>query len=66
MNMTGIVTTIAGNDNQGSTDGVGSLATFGAPRGIALDEEGNLFVTDCHIFASSDRIRKITKQGSDC
>jgi len=39
MNMTGIVTTIAGNGDYGSTDAVGSLATFKAPRGIALDEE---------------------------
>jgi len=63
--MTGIVTTIAGNGDYGSTDGVGSLATFGAPTGIALDEEGNLFVTDHDhdFFAGGDRIRKITKQG---
>ena len=43
----GVVTTIAGSaGNSGSTDGVGSAARFGSPKGIAVDTAGNLFVAD--------------------
>jgi sugar lactone lactonase YvrE len=52
----GVVTPVAGGSvpTNGIVDGVGNLATFGFPRGIALDASGNLFVGDGYT------IRKIT------
>jgi len=56
----GSVTTLAGvADQQGSTDGTGSLARFFAPRGIAVDRDGNLYVADTH----NCTIRKVTAAG---
>ena len=47
---TGVVTHVAGGDASllasGIVDGVGNQAGFGAPKGIALDANGNLFVGD--------------------
>jgi sugar lactone lactonase YvrE len=39
-------TTLAGYPSVGSADGVGTLSQFSAPRGIAADAHGNLFVAD--------------------
>lgn len=51
----GVVSTIAGTPGvQGSADGIGRAASFTEPRSIALDAQGNLFVTD------GSAIRKIT------
>jgi NHL repeat len=51
----GAVTTIGGTARQqGSADGVGPAAQFEGPSGIAVDNAGNLFVTD------GDRITKGT------
>jgi len=55
----GVVTTLAGlADNDGSTDGTGSDARFSYLFGIAVDNAGNVYVTD-----SSNTIRKITPAG---
>src|SRR6266567_291130 len=55
----GVVTTLAGlADNDGSTDGTGSDARFSYLFGIAVDNAGNVYVTD-----SSNTIRKITSAG---
>jgi hypothetical protein len=44
---TGEVTTLAGSPGQaGSSDGTGGAARFSAPRGIASDGAGNLFVAE--------------------
>lgn len=53
------VSTLAGSGSQGTTDGTGTSATFSVPAGIAVDAEGNAFVTDF----GSHIIRKITPQG---
>ena len=56
----GDVTTFAGSI-QGSQDGVGTAAKFYNPVGIAIDSNGDLFVTDY----LSHRIRKITTSTAD-
>lgn len=63
---TGAVSTLAGSGAAGSDDGVGALATFRAPTGIALDRSGNLYVSDVSGGpggATGGRIRKITPGG---
>ena len=43
----GSVTTVAGRGNVHSTnDGIGKFAGFAAPRGVAVDSHGQVFVTD--------------------
>lgn len=57
---TGVVTTIAGQAGvAGSDNGNGSAALFRYPTGIAVDNNGNLYVTDQGNFM----IRKITPAG---
>ena len=51
----GTVDTIAGNGTVGDTDGIASSAQFDVPIGIALDSNGNIYVSD----SSNNRIRKI-------
>ncbi len=55
----GAVSTFAGTGVAGSDNGSALLATFNQPRGIAIDNLGNLYVTDL----GSHKIRKITPQG---
>src|SRR5262249_9768156 len=44
---TGEVTTVAGKPGTtGSDDGVGSLARFNRPEGLAMDGMGSLFITE--------------------
>lgn len=52
------VTTFSGNSNSASTDGQGVSASFEFPRGLSIDNSGNLYVTDDFIL-----IRKITPTG---
>lgn len=56
---TGIVSTFAGSGRPGSADGKGAEASFNGPNSIAIDEGGNLFVTD----SVNNTIRKITPSG---
>jgi sugar lactone lactonase YvrE len=53
----GSVTTIAGNDNPGATNGAAILAaTFNNPTGLTLDKSGNIYVADM----LNNLIRKIS------
>ena len=55
----GTPTILAGSLDYGYADGQGTSARFHFPFGIALDNEGNLFVTDMFNY----KIRKITPDG---
>ena len=56
----GTVSPFAGSGLPGSSNGVGSSASFNNPRGITIDQQtGNVFVSDY----SNHSIRKITPQG---
>jgi hypothetical protein len=54
----GMVTTLAGG-TQGDADGTGTAASFNQPDDIAIDNLGNLFVTDW----ANHKIRKVTSAG---
>lgn len=55
----GSVTTMAGTGVAGSANGVGTVAQFNAPVGIARDSSGWLYVTE----AASHAVRKIAVDG---
>jgi len=69
----GVVSTLAGSGVAGYADGAGASARFSAPNGVAVDNAGNLFVTDgSNIFpgATGDQpdllnfsVRKVTPAG---
>jgi len=57
---TGAVTSFAGTARRpGSADGMGSVAQFQYPYGVAADKAGNVYVAD----TSNNTIRKITSAG---
>ena len=56
----GMVTTLAGNGNIGSINGISTAATFNGPSGIAVDGAGNVYVAD----AGNNLIRQITPDGT--
>ncbi len=56
----GVVTTLAGTaGSSGTANGTGAAARFNAPRGVAVDASGNVFVAD----TGNHCIRKITSAG---
>lgn len=57
---TGTVTTYAGTNAAGYTDGVGAAARFKTPRGVAVDAQGSVYVADM----SNHCIRKINPEGA--
>ncbi|MFY9554255.1 MAG: IPT/TIG domain-containing protein, partial [Blastocatellia bacterium] len=56
----GVVTTLAGGGTPGLQDGAGSLARFNAPRGLALDTSGNVYVAD----TGNSSVRIVTPSGN--
>lgn len=55
----GVVTTLAGTPGaNGTADGTGAAARFTAPKGIAVDSAGNVYLVD------GSAIRKITPTGT--
>src|SRR3954467_1472404 len=57
----GVVSTIAGSAGvSGSADGTGSTARFNGPQGIAVDANGNVYVTD----RKNATVRKISSAGA--
>lgn len=58
----GLVSTYAGSATFGFKEGVGTDAVFRDPHGIAIDEQGNLFVTDKenHEIRRIDPSRNVT------
>ncbi|MEM2170029.1 MAG: hypothetical protein QW186_09565 [Candidatus Bathyarchaeia archaeon] len=57
----GRVTTIAGTGTAGDTNGAGNVAQFRNPTGVAVDANGNIYVTE----TGGHRIRKIVLTGTD-
>jgi len=56
----GVVTTLAGlAGTSGSTDGTGNAARFYYPRGLGVDNDGNVYVADTY----NHTIRKVTPAG---
>ncbi len=55
----GVVTTLAGSTTSGRADGAGPAASFQYPRGVAVDDRGNVYVADYY----NQMIRKITSAG---
>jgi sugar lactone lactonase YvrE len=54
----GVVSTLAGCQGKtGASDGTGTNALFTSPFAVALDSQGNLFVTD------ANAVRKVTPEG---
>ena len=53
----GVVTTLAGSESSGSTDGTGAAASFSAIVSLSLDSAGNIYVADSY------KIRKVTPAG---
>jgi mucin-19 len=51
----GLVTTVAGNGTSTLADGTGTNAQFNQPKGITVDSDGNVYVSD----TNNGRIRKI-------
>ena len=55
----GVVSTLAGSGSSGSTDGIGTVASFNIPLAVAVDSSGIVYVVDQY----SNKIRKITSAG---
>ena len=59
---TEMASTIAGSREAGLLDGVGTVAHFDNPFGLAIDHDNNIIVADTY----NDCIRRITAAGTVC
>ena len=59
VSLDGLVTTIAGGSGAGREDGPAATARFDAPLGVAVAEDGTVFVADTY----NDSIRRISRDG---
>jgi sugar lactone lactonase YvrE len=55
-----VVSTLAGNGNIGSSNGIDTAASFYFPNSLAVDAAGNVYVTD----DINNLIRKVTPEGT--
>jgi hypothetical protein len=55
----GVVTTLAGGNGKGTSDGTGTAAKFHEPRGLAIDSSGTLYVADYE----NQLVRKVSSAG---
>ena len=55
----GAVTTLAGDGTPGHANGAGAQARFNAPRGVAVDNAGNVYVAD----SGNSSVRRVTPAG---
>ena len=55
----GAVTTLAGDGTPGLLNGAGAQARFNAPRGVAVDNAGNVYVAD----SGNSSVRRVTPAG---
>jgi len=60
IDITGVVTTFAGDGRAGAKDGNDTAARFNVPTGIIADAKGNIYVAD----NGNNLIRKITRGGA--
>jgi sugar lactone lactonase YvrE len=60
VSVSGYVTTLAGSGVSGSSDGVGTAASFARPAAVAADSAGSVYVADTF----GNRIRKISPSGA--
>jgi mucin-19 len=58
----GTVATVAGASATGNLNGTSALARFNAPRGVAADAVGNVYVADAgnHVIRKIDRLGQVT------
>ena len=54
--MAGLVSTVAGNGQQGYADGEGAAARFNFPTDVVVDKEGTILVVD----RDNNRMRRLT------
>jgi glucose/arabinose dehydrogenase len=59
--MSGYVSTLVGGASSGFASGMGTEVAFGTPNGVAVDSDGNVFVTD----GSTNVIRRVNTSGAE-
>jgi sugar lactone lactonase YvrE len=57
--LAGLVSTLAGSDEDGLADGTGTAARFDEPLGLAFDRQGDLLVAD----SDNHAVRRVTPAG---